>query len=144
VHSTPAQQVELLADELRQLVGRGAQPMRLVSLPALREVSTVDGSSRLTARQKGSFIRHYLEDAICTMDGSYEFQGEPLNAAKRRRALRLLLKFEGSSQDATNRRERVLNLLELNYPLGQMRRPDSPERELLRLLACQLVSQSTT
>ncbi|MGB8098939.1 MAG: hypothetical protein WCF17_17405, partial [Terracidiphilus sp.] len=59
-----------------------------------------------------------------------------------RRVLRLLLKIEGTGQDATNRRERVLNTLELNYPLGQLRRPDSPERELLRLLALELVQNA--
>ena len=114
--------------------------MRLVTLPTLRCLCRVDSS--LTVRQKGSFIRHYLVDAIQSMDGMYEFQGEPLDAARLRRALRLLLKIEGTGQDATNRRERVLNTLELNYPLGQLRRPDSPERELLRLLARELVQNA--
>ena len=114
--------------------------MRLVSLPTLREVCRVDSS--LTVRQKGSFIRYYLVDAIQSMTGVYEFQGEPLDDGKLRRVLRLLLKFEGAGQDATNRRERVLNTLDLNYPLGQMRRSDSPERELLRLLALEIVQRA--
>lgn len=133
-------QVELLTDELRQLVGRGAHPMRLVTLPVLRSLCRVDSS--LTVRQKGSLIRHHLVDAIQSLTGVYEFQGEPLDAARLRRVLRLLLKIEGTGQDATNRRERVLNTLELNYPLGQLRRPDSPERELLRLLALELVQNA--
>jgi hypothetical protein len=133
-------QVELLTDELRQLVGRGAHPMRLVTLPTLRSLSNVDSS--LTVRQKGSLIRHYLMDAIQNMEGVHEFQAEPLDAATLRRVLRLLLKIEGTGQDATNRRERVLNILGLNYPLGQLRRPDSPERELLRLLALEIVQNA--
>jgi hypothetical protein len=132
--------VELLTDELRQLVGRGAKPMRLVTLPTLREICRVDSS--LTVRQKGSLIRHYLADAIQNMNGVYEFQGEPLEDGRLRRALRLLLMFEGTGQNATNRRERVLTTLDLNYPLGQMRRPDSPERELLRLLALEIVQNA--
>lgn len=137
-------EAELLTDELRQLVGRGAHPMRLVSLPTLRGLSHVDGSDRLTARQKGNLIRSYLVDSIQAMEGAYEFQGEPLDAAVLRRVLRLLLKFEGTGQDATNRRERVLHILELNYPLGQMRRAGSPERELLRLLAVEMVAPHQT
>lgn len=133
-------QVELLTDELRQLVGRGAHPMRLVTLPTLREVCRVDSS--LTVRQKGSLIRQSLLDAIGRLEGSYEFQGAPLDAARLRRCLRLLLKIEGTGQDATNRRERVINTLGLNYPLGQFRRIDSPERELLRILAATLCSAS--
>ena len=138
--ASPMAQVELLTDELRQLVGRGANPMRLVTLPTLRELSRVDSS--LTLRQKGSVIRHYLADAIQGMTGVYEFQGEPLDAAKLRRVLRLFLKFEGTGQDAMNRRERVLSTLALNYPLGQLRVPGSPERELLRLLALAIVQNA--
>jgi hypothetical protein len=115
--------------------------MRLVSLPTLRRLSNVDRSDRLTARQKGNLIRSYLVDSIHAMEGAYEFQGEPLDAAVLRRVLRLLLKFEGTGQYAINRRERVLHLLGLNYPLLQMRRADSPERELLRLLAAEMVSR---
>jgi hypothetical protein len=112
--------------------------MRLLTLPTLRELAAAP--DWLTARQKGSLIRLYLEASIRSMDGGFEFQGEPLDAVKLCRVLRLLLKFEGSGQDATNRRERVLHILGLNYPLGQLRRPDSPERELLRLLAVHMVS----
>jgi hypothetical protein len=137
-HSTA--QTERLTDELRQLVGRGANPVRLVTLPNLRALANVDSS--LTVRQKGSLIRHYLEDSICSLEGVFKFQGEPLDAAKLRRVLRLLLKFEGTGQDATNRRERVLHLLELNYPLGELRRPRSPERELLRFLAEHIVQSA--
>jgi hypothetical protein len=125
--------VELLTDELRQLVGRGAHPMRLVTLPTLRDLCRVDSS--LTVRQKGSIIRQHLLDAISALEGSYEVLGEPVDAVRLRRVLRLLLKFEGTGQDATNRRERALNVLGLNYPLLQMRRPQSPERDLLRILA---------
>lgn len=132
--------VELLTDELRQLVGRGANPMRVVTLPVLRELADVDSS--LTVRQKGSLIRHFIKDTIESMADVYELQDQPLDDGDLRRVLRLLLKFEGTGQDATNRRERVLDTLKLNYPLGQMRRPDSPERELLRLLALEIVQRA--
>jgi hypothetical protein len=113
--------------------------MRLVSLPVLRELS-VDSSDTLTVRQKGNLIRTQLSESILAMDGFYEFQGQPIEAATLRRCLRLLLMFEGSGQSAENRRGRVLHILKLNYSLGQFRRPDSPERELLRLLAVKVVS----
>jgi hypothetical protein len=114
--------------------------MRLVSLPVLRELANVDSSDKLTVRQKGNLIRTHLSDAILAMDGVYEFRGQPIEAATLRRVLRLLLMFEGAGQSAENRRGRVLYVLKLNYPLGQFRRPDSPERELLRLLAAALVT----
>jgi hypothetical protein len=47
MHESASAQIELLTDELRQLVGRGTNPMRLVTLPTLRSLA-VGESSRLT------------------------------------------------------------------------------------------------
>lgn len=132
-------QIEQLTDELRQLVGKGAKPMRLVTLPVLRELSQVDGS--LSVAQMGSAIHSYLVGGIKDMTGAYEFRGNALNDEKLRIILRILLDIHGYSQYAEKRRERVLHILGLNYPLSQMRRPHSPERELLRLLAVHLVKR---
>lgn len=133
-------QIEQLTDELRQLVGRGAKPMRLVSCPILRDLADVDSS--LSIAQMGSAIHHYLVDGIKSMNGVYEFQGKPLDAAKLCWCLRLLFEIEGVGQSAEKRRERVHHILGLRTALGQFRKPHSPERKLLRLLAVHLVAQS--
>jgi hypothetical protein len=39
MHESASAQIELLTDELRQLVGRGTNPMRLVTLPTLRSLA---------------------------------------------------------------------------------------------------------
>lgn len=138
--ASPSARVERLTDELRQLVGRGARPVRLVTLPVLRELSRVDSSLGVVAM--GSAIRDYLIGSIDKLTAVYGFQGNVLDGATLRWVLRLLLGIEGCRQSADKRRERVLHILELPYPLGQMRRPHSPERELLRILAVEMVSAS--
>lgn len=114
--------------------------MRRISCPILCKLAYVDSS--LSEVQMGSVIHHYLEDAIMKMDGVYTFQGKPLDAAKLRWCLRILFKIEGEDQKAPKRRERVHQILGLKTALGQFRKPHSPERELLRLLAVHLVTQS--
>jgi len=53
-------QVELLADELKKLVGWGADPARLALKPVLRQLAAVPQSlPRITA---GCIVRRYLED----------------------------------------------------------------------------------
>ena len=138
--ASPHAQIEQLTDELRQLVGRGVNPMRLVTLPTLRSVSRVD-DSKLTARQTGFLIRRHIETSILELSDAepYAVWGTKVEAAVLRRCLRLLLKYEGTGQDATNRRERVLYVTQINFPLGQMRRPNSPEREMLGILAQRMV-----
>ena len=69
------------------------------------------------------------------MEGVYEFQGKPVEGPSLGRSLNLLMKIEGTGQDADNRRARVIHLLVLNTPPGQFRRPHSPERALLGTLA---------
>jgi hypothetical protein len=131
---------QLLSDELRTLVGYGARPLRLVTLPELRQLSGADKhAERLTARQCGGVMRAYIAHSIESLGGIHVVWGEYCEAHRLHRALRLLLKFEGTGQDATNRRARVLNILNLPYPVSQMRRPDSPERDLLSVLATHMV-----
>lgn len=135
--------VERLTDELRLLVGRGVWTMRLLTLPTLREFADVDSS--LSVAGTASAIRNYLRDGIASMgEAVHEFQGKSLPGHKLVWALRLLLEYEGRGQGADKRRERVIHILQLNSPLLQFRRPTSPERELLRLLAAHLISQSTS
>jgi hypothetical protein len=130
--------IEQLTDELRTLVGRGVWTMRLISLPILRELSRVDGS--LSASQTASTIRNYLLCAIGTF-GDAEFQGDLIPSEIMRRVFRVLLNTRRTNDDADTRRGWALWLLRLNFPVSQMRRPHSPERELLRLLANHLVSE---
>lgn len=138
--ASPTVIIERLTDELRQLVGRGVWTMRLITLPTLRELSRVDDS--LSVAGMASAIRDYLVSGIASMANAYEFQGNALDPVKLRWVLRILLGIEGRGQCADKRRARVLRLLGLNYSLLQFRRPISPERELLRLLATHLVAQS--
>ena len=133
--------VERLTDELRKLVGRTVWTLRLLTLPTLREFADVDSS--LSVAATASAIRHYLKDGIASMGESvHEFQGKSLPGHKLVWALRLLMGYEGQGQGAAKRRERVIHILQLDTPLQQFRRETSPERELLRLLAEYLVSQS--
>lgn len=140
---SPTANVERLTSELRKLVGRGVWTMRLLTLPNLYELSRVDDSLDLDGQ--ASFIRTYLRDGIDSMrEAVYEFPGIELTGSKLRWALRLLLKFDQDEPDADSRRFKVTQILGLSTPYLQMRRPTSPERELLRLLAVHLVSQSAS
>ena len=134
--------VERLTDDLRKLVGRTVWTMRLITLPTLREFAAADSSLSIAAT--ASIIRNYLLDGIADMGETvHEFQGRSLPGHKLVWALRLLLGFEGHGQGADKRRERVIHILQLDAPLTQFRRPTSPERELLRLLATHLIQSSS-
>jgi hypothetical protein len=135
-------QIECLTDELRQLVGRGVWTARVLTLPTLRELSRVDRLPRMSARHTTSAIRNHLLGAIKTF-GDAEFQGDQVSGDTMRRVFRVLLNTKRTNEDAETRRGWALWLLKLNYPVRQMRRPDSPERELLRLLAIHLVESSS-
>jgi hypothetical protein len=133
-------QIEQLTEELRQLVGWGAIPTRLVKLPTLRELANVDGSG-LTVRQQGSVIRSYLEDGINTI-GAIQIEGNLIDEPTAIRCLRLTFKFEGRWLKGVDvRRSRVLQLLDSKFPLSWMGRHFSPEWEFLHALATQLVAQ---
>jgi hypothetical protein len=124
---------EILADELRKLVGWGADPSRLALKPVLRQLAGVEPSlPRITA---GSIVRRYLEGALSSLEGVYEFLGTKHDAHKMNRAYRLLLGFEGRSLTAEARRYRVMEMLGVDYSYDAWRKSWHLERGLLLLLA---------
>jgi hypothetical protein len=126
-------QPELLADELRRLVGWGVEPNRLALKPVLRQLAEVPPSlPRMTA---GCIIRRYLEGVIGSLDGTYEFQGHKYEAHTMNRVYRLLLGFEGRHLSAMNRRYRVMEILGVDYSYDQWRKSHHLERALLLILA---------
>ena len=132
--------IELLADELRRLVGWGADPDRLALKPVLRELAEVPPSlSRTTA---GCIVRRYLEESIHELEGSYRFQGKEYDAHTLNRVYRLLLGFEGSNLSAERRRYRVMEILGLDYSYDQWRKSYHLERALLLILAEAMVRRA--
>lgn len=135
-----------LNTELKKLVGHGAHPKRLalLPLPKLRELAGVeDGTLKAAA---GDAIFSYLVESIDTLTGSYEFEEKKIDAHQLKRWLRLLLKLEGTGQDAENRRGRVVRGLAefgIYYSVDQWRREFGPERYLLRILAEHMISQNS-
>ena len=108
--------IEELTDELRCLIGRGVWTMRLLTLPTLRKFADVDSS--LSVAGTASAVRNYLRDGIANMSETvHEFQGKPLPGDKLVWALRLLFKYEGRGQGPSERRERVIHILQLDTPL---------------------------
>lgn len=128
---------ELLADELRRLVGWGVEPNRLALKPVLRHLAEVQPSlPRLTA---GCIIRRYLEGVISSLDGVYKFQGQKYEARTMNRVYRLLLGFEGGNLTAVARRYRVMEILGVDYSYDQWRKSYHLERALLLILAEELI-----
>lgn len=128
-----SEQVEYLAEELKKLVGWGILSKRVPLLPMLRLVLGV--SEEVPYRIAGSMIRRHLARSIDSLTGGYEFNGQLVPAEKLKRVYRLLLKIEGSGQDAPNRRARAIVLLGAGVSVDQWRKPDGLERELMLILA---------
>ena len=131
--------IEQLTDELRLITRGGPNPMRLATLPTLRALSRVDGSLKIA--QVGSLMSTYLQDGIGTL-GPVEVEGNPVSAEDAKLCVRLLLRYKGRWMSLPERRYRVLSILGSPFPIEQMRRPHSPERELLRALAAHLVAEA--
>lgn len=135
------QLVETATDELRQLVGRGIWTMRIVTLPTLRGLSRVDGTT--SANRQATHMRQWVKGGVLGMtEPAYDIRGLMIPSQQVRRALLISLKFEGNNgkEDATTRRIRAINALGLPVAVSTWRRDTSPERDLLRLLAEHLVS----
>jgi hypothetical protein len=130
-----------LADELKKLVGVGVQPIRLAVLPQLRVFANLPPEVTLQPRRDGLLIRNKLTQAIDSLSGVYEFHGELVPAEKMSRAIRLLLKIEGTGQSAEVRRARAISVLGLahRYSVSTWRHPDGPEYDLMLLLAESMV-----
>ena len=141
MHASASAQIERLTDELRLIPRGGPKPLRLATLPILRELSRVDCSLKVS--QVGSAIHSYLLDGINSID-VVEVEGNLVKPQTAKLCLKLILGFKSNWMKPNERRGRVLIILGSRFPLSQMRRPHSPERELLRGLAAHLVSQSAS
>ncbi len=126
--------IEYATDELKYLVGWGANPARLPLLPTLRDLT--DLSECRSESTVGYIIRANLRAAIESLSGSYRFRGRDIPAEAMKRAYLLLLQLdEGTNQSAPNRRQRAIVTLRIFVTLDQWRRPHGAEREFLRILA---------
>ena len=113
--------------------------MRLATLPGLREVSRVD--SALKPCEVGKQMRVWLGRNIKTIR-DIEIGGNLVARATAVKCLELTLGFNGAWMSLPDRRYVVLRDLGIPFSVGQMRRPHSPEFELLRRLAEHLVATS--
>jgi hypothetical protein len=123
---------EFVADELKKLVGWGADPKRLAVAPRLRELAGVDGEPSGVA---GYAVRRFVVEQIASLTGSHEFMGRQIEANTIKRALCLLLEFEGRGQPAEIRRYRAITVLGVFCSVEAWRRRFGPERELMGILA---------
>jgi hypothetical protein len=138
--SARSQEIELLADELKELVAWGATPERLALKPVLRELAAVPPSlPRITA---GCIVRRYLDQSISSLAGNFDFQENNYIAHTMNRAYRLLLGFEGSGYTADRRRYRVMELLGLDHSCVAWRRNPDNERAFLVILAEHMVGRT--
>jgi hypothetical protein len=128
-----------LAGELKKLVGWGADSKRLVLCPTLKRLANVDRNDKSVTA--GYIILKYLTAAVDAID-PHEFRGMWIEADRLRRAFRLLLKIEGSGQDASNRRTRVMEVLGVVYSVETWKKPAGPERELMQVLADAMITRS--
>jgi hypothetical protein len=122
---------EFVAEELKKLVGWGADPKRLALSPRLRELAGAGGETSLATA--GYLVRRYLGEQIAALSGTYEFMGRQIEADDLKRALQVLLLSTGRT--AVNRRFRAITVLEAPCSIEAWRRPVGPERELMGILA---------
>jgi len=130
-------EIEDLTDELRTLVGWGARPHRLPHLATLRALTDIpEGAS---FRRTGQLMREQIRAAVDNLNHpTYDFEAGTCPREVLNRVLRLLFIFEGTGLCVTDRRHRVMQLLGLSWPMDQWRRYNSPERQLIRLLASEM------
>lgn len=133
--------IELVTEELKKLVGYGADVKRLPYFPHLRCLSGVDVETSPVTM--GYLIRRFLVAQIDSLSGTYSFAGKEIEAQHMNRAYKLLLMIEGKDLSAVNRRGRVIMLLGSYFSIEAWRRPTGPEREFLGILAEHMVSSVT-
>lgn len=121
-----------LTDELKRLVGWGAQPHRLALMPVLLELAEAQGAG---FAQQGFIVLDYLKASIGSVESPISFGSREVQPEVSRRCYSLLLGTEGSGLSASNRRGRVIQLLGVYHSIESWRRPAGPEREFLLELA---------
>jgi hypothetical protein len=129
---------QLVADELKQLVGWGAHPRRLATMRAIAALVEVDPGRPVVL---GFTAREHLERSIASFDQDVIVAGKRIDADRARSAFRILLAIEHEEEYSFRRRQRVIELLKFEQmSVDQWRRPFGPERELLNALAEHLCS----
>lgn len=129
-------QTEQITSELKRLVGWGLDWRRAATLPVL---GCLADATDMPYRKAGARVVDFITASIGSLEGPYEFHGRRIDTHRTRWALRLLLRLEGRHDDAPSRRFRAIRILELTgHTPEQWRRDPSPERDLLRLLACHM------
>lgn len=137
MHASAPADVEQVLAELRRIPRGGPKPKRLATLHNLRDLSRVDGTVK--PKEVGTEMCAWLRRNIKTTRIT-EVGGNPINPAISQLCLELILGYKGGWLSLPERRYRVLCALRIPFSVEQMRRPHSPEWELLRRLAEHLVS----
>ena len=135
-----------IASELKELVGWGATPHKLVTMPRIRALTTEASLAEdASARAIGVEIQALLRGAIQQIGGGHQILGFPhiFSARQVQSALEVLLALNrtGKSATAPNRRSRAIAILRLHVAVDQWRRPDGPEFELMMILAKTLLEK---
>ena len=126
-------QIELLADELRELAGWGVEPNRLARKPALSKLAGIEPSLR--SYTAGCIIGRYLVEAIEALpEGIYEYDGRRYTASTMKAGFYLELRI-GTTAKHPDRQFRLMQLLGLGYSYDQWRKHPCLERGFLIILA---------
>jgi hypothetical protein len=133
--------VEFLAEDLKKLVGWGAQAKTLALLPNLRAFAGFPPEP-MDLRREGLVIRRRLIEAIDNLTGSFEFYGRLIPAEKMRRAYKVLFKIEGTGQGHETRRGRAIVVLGSHCSVRSWRDEDGREWHLMLLLAQEMLPNS--
>jgi hypothetical protein len=134
--------IEQLIEELRRLVGYGATPHRLPSLPILRHVLGIGPD--VPYKTAGRLMYHALLKAIRSLDGTHTVLGREYPALKLRIVLQLLLRYDKYTERVKERRVRAIRELGHHHHVETWRREDGPERYFLAVLAEHLLAQPST
>lgn len=132
--------VEILADELRELAGWGVEPNRLARKTVLSKLAGIDPSLR--SYTAGCIIRRYLVESIEALpEGLYEFDGRRYTASIMKAGFYLELRI-GTEAKHPERQFRLMRLLGLPYGYDQWRKRPRLERGFLVILAEHIVERA--
>jgi hypothetical protein len=133
-------EVELLADELKELAGWGVEPNRLARKHVLSKLAGIEPSLR--AYTAGCIIARYLVESIEALpEGLYEYDGRRYTASTLKAGFYLELRI-GTTATHPDRQFRLMLLLGLGYSYDQWRKHPRLERGFLRILAEHMVKRA--
>jgi hypothetical protein len=138
--------VALLARALKRVVGYGAKPHLLAKRPRLVALVNVPEDANADTRVIGELIREELLRGIERISGDQYLPSfaRPFSAYQVKLALKLLLGLthDTGGKLASTRRAWALDVLKIpRSQLEQWRRPDSPEFDLVMILARALLDR---